>query len=79
MLAESYLGLNGKDVSLTEGAREEAREQGERIAAAVNSRPDLAPSQVEAIMNRVRERQRAVGYDGSYRGWIARMTPPDLQ
>ena len=79
LVAESYLGLNGTAESLTEAARQEAHEQGERIAAAVDSRPNLAPGEVDAIMNKVRERQRAVGYDGSYRGWIARVTPPDLQ
>jgi len=26
----------------------------------------------------VRERQRAVGFDGNYREWIAKVTPPDL-
>ncbi len=29
-------------------------------------------------MRRVRERQRAVGYEGNYRAWIARITPADL-
>lgn len=77
-VAESYLGLNGDEVSIAEGAREEAREQGERIAGAVNSRPGLAPEQVDEVMRRVRERQRAVGYEGSYRAWIARVTPADL-
>jgi hypothetical protein len=30
------------------------------------------------VMRRVRERQRAVGYEGDYRAWIARVTPTDL-
>ena len=29
-------------------------------------------------MRRVRERQRAIGYEGNYRAWIARVTPADL-
>ena len=27
----------------------------------------------------LRERQRAVGYEGNYRAWIAKVTPADLQ
>ena len=77
-VAESYLGLNGDEPPLAEGARKEAREQGEQIASSMNSRSGLAPEQVAEVMRRVRERQRAVGYEGDYRAWIARVTPPDL-
>jgi ferredoxin--NADP+ reductase len=77
-VAESYLGLNGDDVPLAEGARKQAEEQGERIAEAMESRPGLEPEQVAEVMRRVRERQRAVGYEGNYRAWIKRMTPVDL-
>jgi NADPH-dependent glutamate synthase beta subunit-like oxidoreductase len=77
-VAESYLGLNGDEPPLAEGARKEAREQGEQIASSMSSRPRLAPEQVAEVMRRVRERQRAVGYEGDYRAWIARITPPDL-
>ena len=77
-VAESYLGLNGDDVPLAEGARKAAVQQGERIADAMKSRPRLGPEQVEEVTRRVRERQRAVGYDGNYRAWIERLTPQDL-
>jgi hypothetical protein len=30
------------------------------------------------LLQRVRERQRAVGYEGNYRQWIAKVTPADL-
>ena len=36
-------------------------------------------SKVAALVAKVKERQRAVGYEGDYRSWIARVTPPDLQ
>jgi hypothetical protein len=49
------------------------------MAASISGRAPLAPDQVARIMERARERQRVVGYDGNYRAWIARMTPPDLQ
>ena len=56
----------------------EAERQSERIADAMKARPGLGPEQVAEVMRRVRERQRAVGYEGNYRAWIARVTPADL-
>jgi hypothetical protein len=44
----------------------------------MKARPGLGPEQVAEAMRRVRERQRAVGYEGNYRAWIARVTPVDL-
>jgi ferredoxin--NADP+ reductase len=41
--------------------------------AAANGRDRSA--RVRGILDRVRQRQRAVGYDGDYRGWIRRVTP----
>jgi ferredoxin--NADP+ reductase len=78
-VAESYLGLNGDEVSLAEGARRQAEQQAERIADSIKSRPGLEPERIAELMRRVRERQRAIGYEGNYRAWIARVTPPDLQ
>jgi hypothetical protein len=77
-VAENYLGLNGDDVPLAEGARKEAGHQAEQIADAMKSRPGLEPEQVSEVIRRVRERQRAIGYEGNYREWIKRMTPVDL-
>ncbi len=78
-VAESYLGLNGAELDLAAGTRTEARAQGEQIAGAIGRRPLLASEQVAEVMRRVRERQRVVGYEGNYRAWLARVTPPDLQ
>jgi hypothetical protein len=81
LVAERYLGLadDGSRAPIAEGARRSAREEGQRMAASISGRAPLAPDQVARIMERARERQRVVGYDGNYRAWIARMTPPDLQ
>jgi len=49
-----------------------------RVAARTRGRPPLAPADVERLLARVRARQREVGYDGAYRAWIERVTPPDL-
>jgi len=78
-VAEAYLGLSDEQLPIAEGARQEAHAEGERIANAMEARPKLKPEAVERLIVRVRERQRAVGYKGGYREWIARVTPPDLQ
>jgi NADPH-dependent glutamate synthase beta subunit-like oxidoreductase len=78
-VAEAYLGLSDDSVDLTEGARRQAQAQGAAIGAALSPRAKLGREQIESILRRVRERQRAVGYDANYRQWIARVTPPDLQ
>ncbi len=78
-VAESYLGLTGDQVSLSEAAREAAAREGEIIAEAVDARAPLDSAAIAQILARVKERQRAVGYGGSYREWIRRVTPPDLQ
>jgi ferredoxin/flavodoxin---NADP+ reductase len=80
-VAEAYLGVadDGSCVSLADGARRAAHGEGERIAANLAGREMLQPGEVAEIMGRVRARQIAVGYDGNYRDWIAKVTPPDLQ
>ena len=78
-IAEAYLGLSDESVALAEGARQAAAAAGEAIAGALAAREKLAPEAVAAILHRVEERQRAIGYTGDYRGWIAKVTPPDLQ
>ena len=78
-IAESYLGLSQEKFSLTEGMRHQAAAHGAGIAEAVGHRAQLAEPAVAELMHRVRGRQRAVGYEGNYRAWIAKVTPPDLQ
>jgi len=78
-VAEAYLGLSGEERNLVEGARRAAKLSAERIAEAVDHR-SLAPVEVvDSILVRVRARQREVGFDGDYRTWIRRVTPPDLE
>jgi ferredoxin/flavodoxin---NADP+ reductase len=80
-VAEAYLGVadDGSLASLADGARKVAHGEGEQIAANLAGRVMLQPGEVTEIMGRVRARQIAVGYDGNYRDWIAKVTPPDLQ
>ncbi len=79
LVAESYLGLTATEVPLAEVARRAADADAEKVIGLMEARRRLAPAQLEALLVRVRERQRAAGYEGSYRGWIAKVTPPDLQ
>jgi ferredoxin--NADP+ reductase len=75
-LVEQYLGL-GRDGSdaLAATQREPFDEAASRVAEWVVQRPALADAAVDAVLMHVRERQRAVGYDGSYGDWMARVAP----
>jgi ferredoxin/flavodoxin---NADP+ reductase len=78
-LAEAYLGLSGEEANIAAGARKDAARAAEKIVGAMDGRPMLAPDVVASLLQRVHGRQQAVGFDGNYRGWIAKVTPPDLQ
>ena len=47
-----------------------------RVAEHLAQAEPPAPEVAEAILARVRERQRAVGYDGDLAMWLAKVTPP---
>ena len=78
-VAEAYLGLSDEEPKIADSARREAAVEGNKIADAMGTRPKLPSSNVESLLQRVRERQLAVGFEGSYRDWIAKVTPSDLQ
>jgi len=78
---ESFLGLDGGHAAegeLLADTSERIRAQATQIAGWVGTRPALDPARAAALVDRVQARQRAVGYDGDYAAWIARVTPPDL-
>src|SRR6266852_1704379 len=75
-VVESYLGLSGEELNFAAGARKEAAASGEKIAGAISSRSKISADKVAEVLRRVRERQKAVGYEGNYREWIAKVTPP---
>jgi ferredoxin--NADP+ reductase len=79
-VAEQYLGLaeDGARFELSEVARREAAAEAKAIAADIEHRAGLGTEAIGRIEKLVRERQEAVGYEGSYRAWIKKMTPPDL-
>jgi len=47
----------------------------ENVISWVGGRPRLEDAQVEAILARVRARQRAVGYEGAFRRWVTVHAP----
>ncbi len=78
LVAETYLGLSNEPLKIAEGARKDAATSGEKIAGALSTRPRIAPGDIANILQRVRQHQSAVSYDGNYRGWLAKVTPQDL-
>jgi hypothetical protein len=79
----SFLGLaedgHAKEAALASDAQAGAREAADRVASALAGTAPPAPDVANAILARVRERQRAVGYDGHLPTWLAKVTPPDLE
>ena len=78
----SFLGVaedgHQAEAALAGGAAEAAGAQAAKIAAAIGQAAPPAASTVEAILAKVRERQRAVGYTGDVKSWLERVTPPDF-
>ena len=78
-VAEAYLGLSDEEPNIASGARRDAARSAENIVGAMDGRQKRAPDVVANLLQRVRDRQKSLGFDGNYRGWIAKVTPPDLQ
>jgi ferredoxin--NADP+ reductase len=49
------------------------------LIGAFEDKEQIGEAGVEEIMTRVKARQEAVGYDGDYEAWIAKMTPADME
>lgn len=82
-LIEQFLGI-GKgghegEEQLLETLASNVHDSLEKLMDWVGHRPPLSAPQVEAIVRRVRTRQQAVSYTASYREWIKRFAPPDLE
>jgi len=82
-IAAAFLGLSEDEAARAEAvaasAAAGAREQAARIAAEIRRRPPIDAETLAALRRRVRERQRAVGYDGDFATWIEKVTPPDFE
>ncbi len=76
----SFLGVaedgHQAEAALAGGAADVAGAQAAKIATAIGHAAAPTASTVEAILGKVRERQRAVGYTGDVKSWLERVTPP---
>jgi hypothetical protein len=73
-LGVGQVGVGGAGDSSAEATPPTANALADWTAA----RPGLDEAAMNRLFARVRERQKAVGYDGVYQAWIAKVTPPDL-
>jgi hypothetical protein len=82
-IAAAFLGLtedeSARGEALAASAGSGASDTAKRIAAEIQKQPAIAPEALEGLRERVRERQRAVGYDGDFASWIEKVTPPDFE
>ena len=78
---EQFLGLEGHHVgeeAALDAITGSVHDSVGRIAEWLRTRPPLDSDKVDAIVRRVRARQRAVGYSGSYREWMVRHAPAEM-
>jgi len=82
---EAFLGIAGDgkahagEEALAASISGDAGAQAEAVAGRIEPLPRLAAERVAAVLEKVRERQRAVGYSGDLGEWLAKVTPPDLE
>jgi len=79
-VAEAFLGLGPEghdgeeEMLLVEGRRDA---QNPAVRAHVVAQEPLDAAGLAALRERIRKRQRAVGYEGDYRAWMQRVRPAD--
>ena len=79
-LVENYLNrLNADGSAIRSAAEAKGAGEAQAVMEKVQTLPALSTTEVEALEQRIRERQACVGYDGHYDSWIAKVTPPDLE
>lgn len=82
---EAFLGIaggaeaHGGEEEIAASMSEDAAIKAEAVAERIEPLPKLEAAQVAVILERVRERQRAVGYAGDLGAWLAQVTPPDFE
>lgn len=78
----SFLGVSGDghraEAALAGSVAEAAGAQATRIAAEIGRAAPPSAATVGAILEKVRARQKAVGYPGDLASWLAQVTPPDF-
>jgi ferredoxin--NADP+ reductase len=79
----SFLGLgddaHAKEAALASRAEADAAQAAGHIAEHLAATAPPPPAVADAILARVRARQREVGYEGDLAAWLLQVTPPDLE
>jgi NADPH-dependent glutamate synthase beta subunit-like oxidoreductase len=81
---EHFLGVaasggHAGEEQLLDAAHAAAAEEADKVATKIEAQPPLAAGKVAELVERVRARQREVGYGGDYRAWIEKVSPADLE
>jgi hypothetical protein len=79
----SFLGLaedgHAQEAALADEGHAGAAHTAQQVGAHLDGAEPPAPEVADAILARVRARQREVGYAGDLAAWLAKVTPPDLE
>ncbi|HZU96941.1 MAG TPA: NAD(P)-binding protein [Planctomycetota bacterium] len=80
-LIENYLGVGeSRDISAAQApAQAKGAASAEQVAQHVQKKAPLPEAKVKEILDRVRRRQKEVGFEGGYKTWIQKNTPSDLE
>jgi hypothetical protein len=80
-LIQNYLGVApSEDISGIYAAKEShAAAQAQAVIEKIKTLPPLTTAQIAAVEQRIRGLQQKAGYGSGYDGWIAKVTPPDLE
>ena len=82
-VVEHYLGLvdpaEREVVPVAAGAEAAGEADAKAVKSYLDARPPLPAADVGRLLERARARQRDVGYEGNYKAWLERVTPPDLE
>jgi hypothetical protein len=70
-------GHEGEE-ALADAIRAGIGEEAEAVARAVEATEPLSAERASAVLAKVQERQKTVGYEGSSDAWMAKVTPPDM-
>jgi ferredoxin/flavodoxin---NADP+ reductase len=78
----SFLGVSEDghqaEAALAGSVADAAGKQAAKIVAEIGKAAPPAAATVEAILGKVRDRQKAVGYTGDFKSWIEKVTPADF-
>ncbi|MBI3890773.1 MAG: hypothetical protein HY303_04510 [Candidatus Wallbacteria bacterium] len=80
VVARDYLKVPAPVASDTAFGKTEQKVHGQTasVADAVQQLKPMTSPQRESLFGRVRELQKKAGYDGDFRAWIKKVSPPDM-